>query len=111
VTYVFVVPHFTECGESVIGAVLTSSRSVVSWPVASNKWHATVVLEQHITDGGVGVTSLVGRRNVCVLEPLKCGESLVVLDGRLEEVHDLLMFAVHGRADHDGQRARGRCRC
>jgi hypothetical protein len=96
VTYVFVVPHFTERGEAVVCAVLTSSRSVVSWPIASDERHATVVLEQDVADCRVGVPGLVGRRDLCVLKPFECRESLVVLDGRFEEIHNFFVFAVHG---------------
>lgn len=53
-----------------------------------------MLLDKRVTDFLVRVRRAVGRRDVNLVQPIEGREALVVSDGRLKEVDNLLMLAV-----------------
>lgn len=101
VTYMLVVPHFCQDGEAVVCRILPCGSCVESWPGAAKEWNATVLRIENVSKLGVRVRSAIRWFDPSLGEPIKGGEPLVVLDCRLEEVHNILMLTVQGPVTRD----------
>jgi hypothetical protein len=96
---------FAEVDVSVIRAALSGLGGVVARARAPDKWQPTVFLLQHLCNLLVRVRRLVGRLDICGLEPFEGRHFLVVLDCCLEEIDNFFMLLV-GRAVAGGVEGR-----
>lgn len=93
-SYIFIVPGLRENSVSIIRAVLARFSGVVTRSSAADERKTTMLLDESITNIGVRVGSAVRGRDVRFFQPFECREALVIPNGCLKEVNDLLVLAV-----------------
>ena len=93
-----IIPNFAELRPSSIRTILTHTLlcRIISRPTAPNIRHGTRFLGQLALDVRQSVRRTIAGCNIDLLQPAKCGESLVIFDCSLEELDHFLVLDVIG---------------
>lgn len=91
---VVIVPHFGHDGLAVVERPFARSGLVVPGSAAADVRKSAKLALQRLLEVFQRVRSFVGRLDTTVCEPIVGRQTDEVLDGRLEEVHDLLVLPV-----------------
>jgi hypothetical protein len=91
---ILIVPNLAQHCVPIIGGVLARSSGIESRPRAPDERNAAVLLSQRVLEVSVRVRRAVRGNDLLRFEPLVCGEALVVLDRRLEEIDHVLVLPV-----------------
>lgn len=91
-----IVPHLAQNGVASVSRVLTSFGGVEPGSRATQERDTAVLVMEDVYEVRVRVSGRVGGCDSFCREPIEGWKVLVVLDGCLEEIDDILVLAVLG---------------
>lgn len=89
-----VVPHLIQHGIPLIRGIPARGRSIKPGTGTAQKRDSAVPVTQDGYNIRIRIRGAIRGRNACLSEPVERRKPPVVANGRVEEIHDILVLAV-----------------